>query len=121
MTHFIHLRYTTEVNTAIGKQLEIDGRGGLTVAYVLDPENSELRIGYAKCSRRDLYNKKRGRAIAEGRLKSQHYSHVIKFADAEEFNQLSLDRRNAENYVFGALTQILPEEAMPDLYQMMTR
>jgi hypothetical protein len=93
----------------------------LTIAYKLDTETGELHIGYAKCSRRDLYNKKRGRAIAEGRLKSAHCRHTIKFPDAESFNAVSGDRRNAEDYVFGALTQILPEEAMPDLAELVCR
>lgn len=117
MTNFIHMRYTTAVNGSF----EIDGRGGLTIAYALDPEASELRIGYAKCSRRDLYNKKRGRAIAEGRLKSSGYSHVVKFPDVETFNELSLDRRKTEDYVFGAMIEILPEEALPDYYELVSR
>jgi len=117
MTNFIHMRYTTEVNG----EPEIDGRGGLTIAYQLDPESSSLRIGYAKCSRVDLYNKRRGRDIAEGRLKSKDYCHTIKFAEPEPFNELSLDRRKAEDYVFGAMTQILPEEALPDYYELVTR
>lgn len=116
-TNFLHMRYTTQVNGGF----EIDGRGGLTIAYVLDPETSELKIGYAKCSRRDLYNKKRGRAIAGGRLKSIGYSHVVTFPDAEAFNELSLDRRKTEDYVFGAMTQILPDEALPDYYELVSR
>lgn len=121
MTQFIHMRYTTEVMTSIGPVREIDGRGGLTIAYELDPETSELHIGYAKCSRLDLYNKKRGRAIAEGRLKSHNWRHTVKFPDVSVFNELSLDRRNVQSYVFGAMVDILPEEAMADYHELVSR
>lgn len=57
MTRYIHLR-------------EHDGRhlapkGGATIAY--DP--ADRVAGVAVCSRRDQYNKKLGRAIAEGRMR----------------------------------------------------
>jgi hypothetical protein len=121
MTHFIHMRYTTPVNRTDGLSYEIDGRGGLTIAYKVDHEDNAIVIGYAKCSRRDLYNKKKGRAIAEGRMNSKHYKHIVKFPDEEVLNKLLLDRNGIQDYVFGAMTQILPEEALPDYYELVTR
>lgn len=42
------------------------GKGGMTVAYEVDDDT--IRFAVAKCSQRDNYCRKTGRAIATGRL-----------------------------------------------------
>lgn len=44
------------------------GRGGVTIA--LDNREGPLRIGWSMCDPRDQFSRKRGRAIATGRLQS---------------------------------------------------
>lgn len=53
--HFTHLR-----NVGKGK------KENYTIAFQFRGE--DVHVGVAKCSRRDQFNKKRGRVIAEGRL-----------------------------------------------------
>lgn len=40
-----------------------------TVAFETDAQNGVITLGLAKCHTKDCFNKKKGRAIAEGRLK----------------------------------------------------
>lgn len=63
-TKYIHLR---QVKSTTGLQ----ARGGLTVAFREIPlanGNKSVSIATARCSRNDVFNKKIGRAVAEGRL-----------------------------------------------------
>jgi hypothetical protein len=43
-----------------------------TIAAVIDDENGVLRIGKSLCSHKDMFNKKKGRAIALGRATCKH-------------------------------------------------
>jgi hypothetical protein len=119
MTHFIHLRYTTPVETPFGTQHEIAARGGLTIAYKVDEENPEVHIGFAKCSRKDLFNKKRGRVISEGRLSSENHRNTIKF-EVEDFNRITNDRVELHRYVLGAMVNILPEGSVNDYVELIS-
>ena len=65
-THFHHLRLPEGVRGE-----EIPTKGGATVAY-WQPEPGVVLYAVAHCSPRDNYNKKIGRAVAEGRLYSGH-------------------------------------------------
>jgi len=70
--NYLHIRhYTPE-----GK---MDPRGGFTVAFERNPVDSTmLHFAMAKCSKKDVYNKKRGRQVAEGRLaKRRHLMTVM--------------------------------------------
>lgn len=60
---FVHIRQRDKE----GKLLP---NGGFTVAYEVVPteEGSFVKYAVAKCSKRDTYNRKRGRLIAGGRL-----------------------------------------------------
>lgn len=63
-TKYIHLR---QVKYTTGLQ----ARGGLTIAFREIPlanGNKSVSIATARCSRNDVFNKKIGRNVAEGRL-----------------------------------------------------
>jgi hypothetical protein len=47
----------------------------LTIARRVDPENGETSIGFAVCSPKDNFNKKKGREIAEGRMREAPLFH----------------------------------------------
>jgi len=64
-THFHHLRTGGWPDAYATK-------GGATVAY-WQPEPGVVLYAVAHCSPRDNYNKKIGRAIAEGRLYSENH------------------------------------------------
>lgn len=118
MTNYIHLRYRTPVETPYGTDYEVTARGGLTIAYALDESEPKLHIAYSKCSKNDLFNKKRGRMIAEGRLTGGH-EHTIVF-EAEEFNRILNDRVEAYDYVLGAMVSVLEPKAHADFYEMVS-
>ena len=64
-TSFIHYR-------KFGKSGELDAKGGLTVAiqqWKPAQGNVELTIALAECGRKDVFSRKLGRVISEGRLK----------------------------------------------------
>lgn len=49
-----------------------NAKGKFTVAYrLVDPDTNTWEINFAQCSKRDIYNKKRGRQIAGGRLEKR--------------------------------------------------
>lgn len=55
----------------------IDPRGGYTVAFERSRDNSNiLRFAIAKCSKRDVFNKKMGRTVAAGRLLSNRHTYA---------------------------------------------
>ena len=116
--HYIHLRYRDAITHFGGISQEVSAKGGLTIAYALDEEEPKLHIAFAKCSRKDLFNKKRGRTIASNRLE-QGYGHVVKF-EPELFNKLLEDRKLAYDYVLGAMVAILPESAHGDYYELVS-
>lgn len=47
---------------------QISAKGGLTLA--IEQEGSTLKVALAECGRKDLFNRKLGRTIAEGRLRA---------------------------------------------------
>ena len=47
---------------------QIEARGGMTLAA--DLNGSQLTVALAECGRKDVFNKKMGRTIAEGRLRA---------------------------------------------------
>lgn len=64
-TKFLHYRH-------VGEDGVVNSRGGITVAYVAAEEGATSAI--AKCGPRDNYNRKYGRAKAEGRLNSPRFA-----------------------------------------------
>lgn len=69
-THFHHLR-VADPKLSLGYLVHAC-KGGATVAY-WQPEPGVVLYAVAHCSPRDNYNKKIGRAIAEGRLYSENH------------------------------------------------
>lgn len=50
-------------------------KGGLTLA--ISQEGSKLSIAMAECGRKDAFNRKLGRTIAEGRLLAQNNKNLV--------------------------------------------
>lgn len=50
------------------KMGQIQARGGLTLAVGMD--GNRLTVAMAECGRKDVFSRKRGRMIAEGRLRA---------------------------------------------------
>lgn len=67
---FAHIRHKYTIDTGAVLDEVISPNGGVTVAYVVDEVFNVLGYSYAKCSKKDNYNKKVGRQIAQNRLKS---------------------------------------------------
>lgn len=65
---FHHVRNVSEQGIILGK-------GGITVAYMMDQPGTVV-YAVARCHPRDNYNKRQGRAKASGRLMSQRYVNV---------------------------------------------
>ncbi len=55
---------------------QMTSKGGMTLAVQLD--GNQLTIALAECGRKDAYNRKLGRTIAEGRLQSRSASHLFR-------------------------------------------
>jgi hypothetical protein len=64
---------------------ELQARGGMTVAYVVNDENKVIRSATAYCSTKDNYSRPRGRALASGRLQYKHLSELEGSPDAKVF------------------------------------
>lgn len=63
MTKFMHLRKI--------KSNEIQAKGGITIAYtetITGTGTKRIDVVTAQCSRNDVFNKKIGRNVSEGRL-----------------------------------------------------
>ncbi len=71
--YFIHIRNTQAVEHLDGFDYEVSPLGGTTIAVVYSPELEAHIYAVAKCSNKENYNKKVGRAIATGRLRTQCY------------------------------------------------
>lgn len=70
---FIHLRrYKNWWESGGADDYDIyEPRGGTTIAYKKDVFADLVKVGVAKCSEKDHYNKKIGRQVAMGRLEHQ--------------------------------------------------
>ena len=53
------------------KSLELPTAVAATMCYFEDDDRNRLAVGYAFCSQKDQFSKKRGRMIAEGRARKQ--------------------------------------------------
>jgi hypothetical protein len=103
--------YRHERNISLNKFGEhcIDALGGTTIAmeslkpWILDTLEVgnffEKKIGVAKCSKEDRYNKKSGRELASSRMKlvKLTVSYILKTADR---TTLSLVDDNGTSYLF---------------------
>lgn len=83
-TKFIHIRW---VNYLTGQLLP---HGGVTIAYEVDANS--IAYSYARCSRKDNYNKAIGRAVAKGRLDLNRRIRIIpQNADEPVYQQVWRD------------------------------
>lgn len=64
MRTFMHYR-------KYNRQGQIESRGGLTLAVNLD--GRAIHVAMAECGRKDNFDRKRGRMIAEGRLNNDKF------------------------------------------------
>ena len=66
------------------------GTGKATVAIRVDedtPSHRVARVGLATCSPKDQFSRKRGRAIAEGRLQARKFFMQLTVADGTNVKQ----------------------------------
>ena len=76
---FIHCRNMEEDGS-------VSGKGGMTIAYILDATRKVVGFAAAKCHSKDNYCKYTGRAKATGRLRSSSfYEHCPEPMDEIEF------------------------------------
>lgn len=66
-TTFMHYR-------KFDRRGQIQPKGGLTVA--IQQDGSQLTIALARCGRKDNFDRRMGRTIAEGRLRSRAEKHI---------------------------------------------
>ena len=71
MIKYRHYRQVTEVATSVGPQLQVNSRGGATLAFTDDTvKDTKVYVGsFAFCNPKDNYNKHYGRAKAAGKLR----------------------------------------------------
>ena len=65
---FMHYRKFVNRSGWAG-DVEMDSRGGATIA-ILPAENNTVLVSIARCNPADVFNKKVGRAISEGRIQA---------------------------------------------------
>ncbi len=96
---------------------QVKGKPRVTVAGIV--ENGILRIGFSRCSHKDVYVKKLGNVIAEGRARSKkaHMFEITRTGDLiPEFIKISLTIIGQEGGVAKTrkekqvVTSTLPEE-----------
>lgn len=69
--NYLHIRHYTPDG-------KLDPRGGFTVAFERNSvDASLLHFAMAKCSKKDVYNKKRGRQVATGRLEKRKHMMTV--------------------------------------------
>ena len=56
---------------------EVLPHGGITFAYEYYPHENKLAFAYAKCSKKDLFNRQIGRDLAQDRLETDDMWSVI--------------------------------------------
>lgn len=65
---FMHYRKFVNLSGYAG-DISVDSRGGATVA-IMPAENNTALVSIARCNPNDVFNKKVGRAISEGRIQA---------------------------------------------------
>ena len=64
--------------------------GGLTVGWVSDPKsNDTVLFSLARCSKRDMFNKKKARRICEARMRGGKYYELNGIVDGKIYDQLN--------------------------------
>ena len=64
--------------------------GGLTVGWVADlSSNGTVLFSLARCSKRDMFNKKKARRICEARMKGGKYYELHDAIDGKIYDQLN--------------------------------
>jgi hypothetical protein len=92
-TYYMHYRRRDTSGCALPQ-------GGATLAIRTVGEN-RIVVGMALCSNRDVFNKKLGRAIAEGRIdRSEDGQRTGSYVYTIEMNQLDLPIKEVVNETF---------------------
>lgn len=63
----------------------VAGKPRITVAGIVSDDT--LRVGISRCSHKDVYIKKKGNVMAQGRAKSRGQSHLFHLNDGEVIPQ----------------------------------
>lgn len=83
---YMHYRpYSSVFDANIVAIDTVEGKGGLTIAYVEDAEKGTIEFASAICHENDNFNRKLGRDIAEGRLKSGRLVNEVFEGDYKAF------------------------------------
>jgi uncharacterized DUF497 family protein len=62
-----------------------------TIAGILNEDSNQLLLAYSECSKKDQFNRKRGRIIAQGRaMKNPHLVVNLTSLDKKEVRQVFL-------------------------------
>ena len=67
---YIHLRYRWEEMESPTNPTGIDCRGGVTIGLENGHDTNTVKYAIAYCSLQDVFNRKVGRAIVEGRIQN---------------------------------------------------
>jgi hypothetical protein len=81
---FIHLRYHFDDLVSPDNPLGIYNKGGVTIAYQYVNHNEKIIFAMALCCMKDNFNRKIGRAVSSGYLKSGN-CYVVDFGDEPDF------------------------------------
>lgn len=68
MIKFLHRRNYQKLETLSGVRLELDARGGATVAFEKSYSGKVIAVAVARCPYSQNFNKKIGRNVSSGRL-----------------------------------------------------
>jgi hypothetical protein len=74
------------------RKAQINARGGMTLAFEMD-SNGDTIVAFAHCGRKDVFSRKMGRTIAEGRLHARSNKHIV------TFNMPELNRDHPKSFV----------------------
>jgi hypothetical protein len=78
---FLHFRHVLPWDD------KLQPTGGLTVAYTINDDFTEIKFSVACCSEKDHYNKKIGNAVSSGRFTKGFYGYYTRVDAATWFDR----------------------------------
>lgn len=96
MIKFLHFRCYDSVSLFVQER---SSRGGCTVAYTVNDDDTSVHYAKSVCHVSDNYNKKLGRIKATGKLLSEKLSQQFKGTEKEFIRHIELDQDNFGCYL----------------------